>query len=875
MRNNSRWIIFLLGVLLCWTAPVPAAFAAVFENARREVLDNGLTVLIDPIPTSPAVAIYALVKTGSATEGKYLGSGISHFVEHMLFKGTEDHKAVGAIAQEVMSLGGTINASTSFDYTMYTLDLPRDRFDRGLAIIADMLMNSAFNPEEVEKERTVILGEMRLYNDNPDRQLSQLLYSNAYQEHPYKHPVIGYEPLFKSITREGLWDYYKSTYIPNNIILAVAGNVDPGKILPLIKEAFKKYPARPYPLRQLPLEPERITPGSVEKRYPTELTRLSVAFGGVKLLHRDMFAMDVLSMILGQGETSRLYKNIYTNKKLVHSISAYNWTPQDRGLFEIGCLLDESKIEPTLAAVREEIENIRNNGIDPKELEKTKRQVLSEHIFNHQTASAVADDMSVNEAITGDFRFSEKYVEGIRSVIPQDIQRVAREYLTWDKRTVAVLKPEATQGGPAAEPAPAAEAPIERHVLDNGLKVLIREDHTYPLVSVNLVLKGGVRQETADNNGIFELFSRLWVKGTRSRTAEMIAQSMESRGGGLGGFSGRNSFGLRLSVLSEDTGFGLDLLEDVFKHPTFPAAEFQKEMELMKIAIAQREDNISSVTSKSLRETLFLTHPSRLDPLGSLESVSQIKQPDLVSLYGRFCVPDNMVLTVFGDVNAKTILADIKKRFGALPKKAPALAEFQEDPPSAPRERTNRLKKEQSMVMFGFQGVRVNDPQRTGLEVLSSILGSSFQGRLFARIRDELGKSYTLGGGFSPGLDPGVIYFYVLTTDAEVENVRNIIEEEIEKLQNEPVADQELSDIKTFLKGTFRMGLETNDALGFMAALDELYGLGYEYYQSYEKNVDGVSAEDIRALARKYLDLNRSAVILTRPLTEKKDQPAP
>ena len=226
MKNTFYRSAVITGLILILLGSSNCFAQAVFDHARREVLDNGLIVIIDPLPSSPAVAIYALVKTGSATEGKYLGMGISHFVEHMLFKGTEDKRAVGVIAQEVMGLGGNINASTSFDYTMYTLELPKDHFDHGLAIISDMLMNSKFDPQETEKERTVILGEMRLHNDNPDRQLSQMIYSTAYLEHPYKHPVIGYEPLFKAITRDELWDYYKSTYIPNNIILSVAGAVE-------------------------------------------------------------------------------------------------------------------------------------------------------------------------------------------------------------------------------------------------------------------------------------------------------------------------------------------------------------------------------------------------------------------------------------------------------------------------------------------------------------------------------------------------------------------------------------------------------------------------------------------------------------------------
>ncbi len=874
MNPLSKKIIFFLACLGALGFSATRVSAAQDIPAQRYILDNGLTVLIQEIPTSPSVALYALVKTGSATEGKYLGMGISHFVEHMLFKGTEDKRAVGKIAQEIMSYGGAINASTGQDYTIYTIELPawpagrpQGLFDKGLDIISDMLMNSKFDPQEIEKERTVILGEVRLHNDNPDRKLNEYVYDNAYIRHPYKYPVIGYEPLFKSITHENLWDYYKSTYIPNNIIFSVAGAVNPREILPKIKEAFKDFSYKPYLSRNLPPEPPPVAAKFFEATYPTPLTRMSLAFPGVNVSNPDMYALDALSMVLGQGASSRLYLRVYKEKELVHSIYASNFTPVDPGLFEIGCELEEKNVESAMAAVKKEIEDIKKNGIQPKELEKTKRQVLSRWIFDNQTAADAAGNMAVNEFVAGDFQFDKKYVEAIRGLKVQDIQRAAQKYLNDNVRTTVLLRPEKTIGANFKEKEALKSTPIEiqKYTLDNGMTVLLREDHSLPLVSVNVSLQGGVRQETADNNGIFELMSRVWTKGTKTRSARRIAEAMESLGAGLSGYSGRNSFGLGMNLLSQDLEFCLSLFEDVLKNPTFPMDEFKKERDQMKTEVLTREDNISVVTARALRETLFLRHPSRLDSLGSLESLEKINPKDIPALYRKFSVPNNMVLSVFGDMNSPKVLELIKAKFSGLKRREIHLNASTEEAPQKMREKTAHLKKQQAMVMFGFQGARVTDEDRYGLEVLSSVLGSSFKGRIFAKLREELGQSYTLGGIFLPGVDPGLIYFYVLTTDEEVDKLKGILKGQLEEIQLFLVSDEELADTKAFLKGTYKMNQETNSSMALMTSLDELYALGFDHYKKYEARIDKVDKEKVREVAKKYLDLNKSAVIITRP----------
>ncbi len=832
-------------------------------SSSKQILDNGLTVLIDEMPGSPVVCVYGLVKTGSATEGEYLGSGISHFLEHMLFKGTPE-KGVGEIASHIQGLGGTINASTGQDYTIYTIEVPPEAVDTALNTLADMLMNSSLDEKEMEKERQVIMGEMRLNDDDPDRQLGRIAFENIYIQHPYHYPIIGYKKLFLDVTRDDLLDYYHSRYVPNNMILSIAGNVRAQDMLARVQKVFGGSPRHRGILRNLPPEPPQISSRRYEQEYPTDLARLVMGFSGVSLLDRDLYALDCLAMILGQGDSSALYLNVAKKKDLVHGISATNFTPVDRGFFEITAVLEQKNVAPTIAAVWKEIQMIQQNGVDKKDLEKAKRQVRSGHLFSMEKASAMAYSHAVDEAWTGDYQFSQKYVAAVKGVTAEDIRRVAKEYLIEPALTVVVLKPRQEKSSQEdLEQVHAGE--IRKYVLDNGLTVLLREDHALPITSIRISLQGGTRQEPPELNGLSRLTADVWAKGTKNLSAQQIAVKTESLGMDLDTFSGKNSFGLSVQCLSEDLGQALDMIGSIVKDPAFPQEEVLKIKEDMKAAVRQREDDIFQTTARALKETLFQTHPLRLDDGGTIATIDRIARQDALDFYHRLAVAPNMVISVFGDIAPQKVLDILKKKFGSLPKGDLSLKRSSEDFPKEPRLKELFMDKEQAMVMFGFRGVDLKDPDRYGLDVLVAILGSSFSGRLFNSVREELGQAYTLGGDSATAMDAGWIYFYVLTTQENIAQVQQILRREIQDLQTELVPDAELKDIKTYLKGAFRSGLETNASLSFVSGLDELYGLGYRHYQEYEAAIDSVSAPDIQKLARRYCDLNKVAVVTTQP----------
>ena len=401
------------------------------------------------------------------------------------------------------------------------------------------------------------------------------------------------------------------------------------------------------------------------------------------------------------------------------------------------------------------------------------------------------------------------------------------------------------------------------------------EDEGQRLSTMDLVLNGGLRAEPEGLNGLSTMFNTMLFKGTKKHSAQDIAKEAESLGIRLDGHSGKNSVGLEFSFLTQDLKTALNLFVDIIKNPTFPDSEIDKLREQMKVAVKTRRDSISAFTGYELKQLLFKRHPYRYDEGGSEESLDSITRDDLVKFYERLFVANNMVLSIFGDIEPDELLKELKSQFGSLAKKDLVAEKLSEDPISAPRYKEVTLERTQAMVMTGFHGVSLYHPDRYGLETLTAILGSSFNGRLFSRIREEFGKAYTLGGDFIPGIDLGYIYFYVLTTPENTTLVQNYLKDEIIKIQNEPVSDQELTDIKTYLKGTFLTSLESNEALSLTSSLDELYGLGYNNYLKYADSIDRVTAADIQRLARQYLDANHTTVVITNPnkTTDKSKKP--
>jgi len=834
------------------------------SSAQKWFLPNGLTIIVQEDHSAPVASVQAWCATGSIDEDEHLGAGLSHILEHMLFKGTKT-RSTNVIAQKIQDVGGYINAYTSFDRTVFWIDVPKDGIATALDVLADAMMNSTLPPEEYQKEQEVIRREFAMGLDDPDRVVGLRLFATAYQRHPYRFPVIGEIEIYNQLTHEQVMQYYKTRYVPNNLTFVVAGDVDAEKVRQQLTEFFKAYPEKSLKPLFIPEEPPQLGRREVHEEFATELTHLSLAWHIPEVTNPDVPALDLLSSILGDGRSSRLYRRVREEAGLAYRISAFSYTPGDPGLFGIDATLDPKKREAAEQLVLRILDEVKQAGVTTEELMKAKKISLSHHLGALTTMRGQASDIGSNWLLTRNLNFSRDYLDAAQKVTLDDIKRVAARYLTNENLTVVSLNPKGSLLAKTEAAKPVGVGEVQKFELSNGLRLLVRQDARLPLVAIGAVFRSGLLAETPQTNGITRLMAKVLLKGTKTRTAEQIANQIEAVGGSISSEAGNNSFAVSLDITKPDVKLGVELLSDVLLNATMPEEAIAREKEVQIAAIKQDEEQLTTVARNILRQALFTQHPYALRANGSVDSIQRLTRKDLLEFRDRYVVAKNGVIFVFGDVKA----AEVKQLFEqALAGMKPGTLALTDAHPAAPLNKIetveSRKEKAQGVIMVGYRGADIFSPDRYPLQLIdeaSSDLGSRF----FVRIREQMGLAYYVGANQMEGLVPGLFAFYLGTDPQKIEPVKTALLDEIHKLATDGLTNEELARAKKKVIGQQEIANQSNDSFGYQCALDEIYGLGFNYYKSLEHGVEAVSLDDIKRVAAKYFRDQPYVLATVRP----------
>src|SRR3954469_2022522 len=848
------------------TAPPGSGPAITFppSSAEKRVLPNGLTIIVQVDRSAPVASVQAWCGTGSVDENQHLGAGLSHILEHMLFKGTKT-KPANAIAQKVQDVGGYINAYTSFDRTVYWIDAPKDGVPVALDVLADAMMNSTLPVEEYAKEQEVIRREFAMGMDDPDRMAGQLLFATAYQRHPYRLPVIGLLDVFNQLSRDDVMRYYQARYVPNNLTFIVVGDVDTDAVCQQLGDFFNDHPAKSLRPLFIPNEPLQLGRRETHEEFVTELTRLSLAWHIPEISHPDVPALDLLSTILGDGRSSRLYRQLREETGVAYGVSAFSYTPGDPGLLGIDATVEPENRDAARNLILKIVGEIIAGGVTADELAKAKKISLSHHLGALTTMRGQASDLGSNWFLTRNLNFTRDYLDAVQRITSDEIRRVAGKYLVDDNLTITSLNPKAATAAASANSPAISAGEIQKIELSNGLRLLVREDPRLPLISMAAVFRGGLLAETRETNGMTRLMAKTLLKGTKTRTAEQIADAIEAVGGSIGSDAGNNSFSVAVDVTQPDLRLGVEILADVLLNATMPQTALERERQVQLAGIKEDEEQLTTVGRNILREALFRDHPYALRGKGSADSVEKLSRKQLLAFRDRYLVARNGVISVFGNVKAAEVRELFESALGKMKPGELALTAVAQSVPLAATVAVESLKeKAQGVLMVGFRGADMFSPDRWALELIdeaSSDLGSRF----FVRIREELGLAYFVGASQMQGLVPGLFLFYVGTDPQKIEPVKTALLEEIRKLATEGLSEEELARAKKKLIGQQQIANQSNDSFGYMAALDELYGLGFDHYKALERDVEAVTLEEVRRVAAKYF-LDRPYVLaLVRP----------
>jgi len=415
---------------------IPHALLA--SQVTRKTLNNGLTVLVKEVYPASVVCLSIWAKVGSCREDD-AKAGISHFVEHMLFKGTKNRQ-VGKIAQEIHGLGGYINGFTSYDCTCYWIVLPSAYFTTALEIQADAVRNPLFLPEEVEKEGSVIIEEIKMYQDRPESFCYEKLMALAFTRHRYRRPIAGYEDVVASLRCGDLVDFYNSYYRPNNMAVVIVGDVTTEKAVRAVSRYFGGMTRADIPQGHSPAEPPQRRGRSKSYEGDIRSSHLQMGFHAGGIFHPETHACDLLASILGEGRSSRLHQSLREKSALVTGISSSILAEREEGIFMIEAAMDRKNIKEARLTIMQEIEKVKEHGVTEYELEKAKNMVESSYIFSQETVEGLCKKLGYYEMM-GDFTLTDTYIQKLYEVTLEEIQAVARKYLVEKNLSVVEYTP--------------------------------------------------------------------------------------------------------------------------------------------------------------------------------------------------------------------------------------------------------------------------------------------------------------------------------------------------------------------------------------------------------------------------------------------------
>jgi zinc protease len=826
-------------------------------------LDNGLTIIVREDHSAPVVSAQAWCMAGSVHEGKWLGAGLSHVLEHMLFKGTTTRTGA-RIDQEVQEAGGYMNAYTSFDRTVFHIDVPNTGAHTAIDILCDIMQHATLPADQLAKEQDVIRREMDMNVDDPARRASRRLFETAYTRSLYRFTVIGYPDIFNELKPDDIHGYYREKYAPNNVFYVIVGDIKSDKVIAQIRNAYINSKAKPLPPVVLPEEPKQTAPREVVEEAPIELGHMHFAWHIPELRHPDVPVLNVLAVLLGGGRSSRLYQEIRERQGVVHHVDAWTYSPGNPGLFGMSAIADADKFSAARDAMLVEVEKIKTAAVSANELNKAVKQFVSATLATRKTMDGQAGDLGGSWLAADNLTFSERHLAAVKRVTSADIQRVASEYLTSGNRTLYALLPNGAAPKIPADVEVSRDQPIQKIEMPNNLRLLVKENHRLPFVEFRAVFQGGVLAETAENNGATQLLAKMLLKGTKRRNGEEIAREIESVGGNIDSYGGNNSFGVNVEVLNGDFATGLDLLADVLLNPTFPAGDLERERAVQIAGICAQRDDLLKSANLAMCRALFGNTGYGLDPLGTEETVQKLQAADLKSFHKKLATPDNCVLAIYGDVKTAEVKTAVERAFASWKPDKKFEFEIQNLELNEAKRVEEIRDKKQAVLAIGFPGTTMHNDDRYALELIQescSDLGS----RLFLRIREQLGLAYYVGAQNFAGLAPGYFVFYAGTEPSKAGLVEKELLKEAELLRMEGLTAEELMRAKAKIIGQKKIARQDLGHLASLTALDELYGLGYQRTELDDAKYEAVTLEQVKAAAKKYLKPDALVVAVVKP----------
>jgi zinc protease len=813
-------------------------------TATVETLPNGLTLILDPDSTAPVVSAQLWVATGSIHEEQFLGAGVSHFLEHMVFKGTRDYDAA-TLAATVQAAGGHWNAYTSFDRTVYYIDGPAASLPLFLKCLTGLVFFPTLPESEFAKEQDVIRREIDMGLDDPNHAATRLLCSTAFHLDPRRHPVIGHRHRFDAIRHADLTRYHQDRYTTDRCCAVISGDfklADARSLLAsLTAGCWPGCGREPY----VASDPPQLGPRQARDIFAIPASRVALTWKSPALDHPDTPAFDVLAAILGRGRASRLHLALREQRGLALEISSFSWTgPGREGLFGISADAEPAHRDALIPAILAELAAVAIDPLD-NDLAKAKRQIAASQFRSLTTASARAADLASNWHEARDLDFTRSHVAAIDRVTVADVRRVAAR-LTEDRLILTVLDP-------LDAPPPARVAKIQHqredvqvHTLPNGLTLALLPDHRVPLVHLQAAVRSGLPSETAATNGLNQLLASTLPKGTATRSAQDLAITLESLGASISAAAGNNALLVQAAGLAPDLATLIEVFADVLIAPSLTEQAIQREQASQLAALEEALQDPLHAGFSALRQAAFNGAGYGLDSLGTPTSLATLDHAALAAHHARHFNAANITLTIAGDFDPATALALLAANLSAMP-----TGEVWPVPASSPGHGeaiTVRLPKKQAVLAIGFPGTTIHSPDRHALAMLQEY-ASDMAGPMFTRIREELGLAYQVGATQFLGYDAGLFTFYLATSPDQAALTREEMLAEIAKIAASGIPDDAFERVRSTVLSGLAIQQQSPSHIARQIALDLLFGHPADEYRHLAATYQALTPQQVRATA--------------------------
>ena len=848
-------------------------------SVEREVLPNGLTILVRRDDTAPVVAIVTHVKAGYFDETDDV-VGIAHVLEHMYFKGTPT-RGVGAIAKETKASGGYLNASTIYDHTVYYTVLPASGFVSGLEIQADAYANSVIDAGELSRELEVIIQEAKRKADNPTAVTTETLFEVLHDRHRMRRWRIGREAGLRRLTRDDLVRFYRNFYRPSETILSIVGDIDVAETMRHVRRLYGSLEAAPIVRNP---GPDEISDDRFRYREMAgDIAQTEMVFGWrtQPTLHEDTALLDLASGILGSGRASRLYRAV-RERGLAASVTAYNYTPTDVGVFVVHADMPPASSVPAARAIWDQLRSLRDDGVMPQELIRAQRVFESRWLRHLDNMEGQATHLAEWEALGG-WQLGDQYYERVVGASAGSIADAVRRYLTAERAGWVVYRP--ASGAPVAADTPAAERLLEAertvplppspvvgdatlapafarlelereesgvriYRTPSGVPVLVRRRAGAPIAYLGVYALGGAAAEPDGLVGLSTLIVRTSLKGTESRTAVRIAEESELLGAVIGTSATADGVGWTISVPAPRVAAAIDLLADIIQRPTFPDDALETERSVALANLAQQRDDMYRYPVRLAMQAAYGTHPYARSVLGTEQTLGAIDTPAMRAWHRDRILRSSSVIAVVGDVDPDDIAAHLGAAMGSvIPGPASAIAPPRW--PDRPSVLAESRDKAQTALVVAFDGPNRLDPARFATSLVAGI-ASGLGGRFFDELRDRQSLAYTVQAYASERVLAGAFISYIATSPDREDVARRGLLAEFAKLRETEVTDDELERAKTYAIGTRAIRQENGSAVLGDLVDAWLYGAGLYEIDEHDARIRAVTPAEIREVARRY-----------------------